>query len=140
MFDFFYQLPNVLQGLVGSLWIVFILLLYSFCTSIHDHVPLIRYTKALEVIKKLHKDQAHEIKTYKLKLENLQTLKDAAYKVFLLFSSLLNNSLYMFAAFTSLLQINFFWQNKSLCKFLQVQSMNNYFSDFYVQWPFQRES
>lgn len=40
-----------------------------------------RYTKALEVIKKLHKDQAHEIKTYKLKLENLQTLKDAAYKV-----------------------------------------------------------
>ncbi|XP_022146955.1 DNA repair protein RAD50 [Momordica charantia] len=36
-----------------------------------------RYTKALEVIKKLHKDQAHEIKTYKLKLENLQTLKDA---------------------------------------------------------------
>ncbi|CAN7115358.1 unnamed protein product [Brassica rapa subsp. narinosa] len=39
-----------------------------------------RYTKALEVIKKLHKDQAQEIKTYKLKLENLQTLKDAAYK------------------------------------------------------------
>lgn len=42
---------------------------------------MIRYTKALEVIKKLHKDQTHEIKTYKLKLENLQTLKDAAYKV-----------------------------------------------------------
>lgn len=41
-----------------------------------------RYTKALEVIKKLHKDQAQEIKTYKLKLENLQILKDAAYKVF----------------------------------------------------------
>lgn len=41
-----------------------------------------RYTKALEVIKKLHKDQAQEIKTYKLKLENLQTLKDAAYKVY----------------------------------------------------------
>jgi DNA repair protein RAD50 len=40
-----------------------------------------RYTKALEVIKKLHKDQAQEIKTYKLKLENLQTLKDAAFKV-----------------------------------------------------------
>lgn len=40
-----------------------------------------RYTKALEIIKKLHKDQAHEIKTYKLKLENLQTLKDAAYKL-----------------------------------------------------------
>lgn len=40
-----------------------------------------RYTKALEVIKKLHKDQAQEIKTYKLKLENLQTLKDAAYKL-----------------------------------------------------------
>ncbi|KAL5992100.1 hypothetical protein ACLOJK_013014 [Asimina triloba] len=40
-----------------------------------------RYTKALEVIKKLHKDQAQEIKTYKLKLETLQTLKDAAYKL-----------------------------------------------------------
>ncbi|XP_047335105.1 DNA repair protein RAD50 [Impatiens glandulifera] len=40
-----------------------------------------RYTKALEVIKKLHKDQAQEIKMYKLKLENLQTLKDAAYKL-----------------------------------------------------------
>jgi DNA repair protein RAD50 len=40
-----------------------------------------RYTKALEVIKKLHKDQAQEIKTFKLKLENLQTLKDAAYKL-----------------------------------------------------------
>ncbi|KAK8549348.1 hypothetical protein V6N13_009024 [Hibiscus sabdariffa] len=40
-----------------------------------------RYTKALEVIKKLHKDQAQEIKAYKLKLEHLQTLKDAAYKL-----------------------------------------------------------
>ncbi|KAK9159898.1 hypothetical protein Syun_006239 [Stephania yunnanensis] len=40
-----------------------------------------RYTKALEVIKKLHKDQAQEIKSYKLKLEHLQTLKDAAYKL-----------------------------------------------------------
>ncbi|XP_059318334.1 DNA repair protein RAD50 isoform X1 [Lycium ferocissimum] len=40
-----------------------------------------RYTKALEVIKKLHKDQSQEIKTYKLKLENLQTLKDGAYKL-----------------------------------------------------------
>lgn len=40
-----------------------------------------RYTKALEVIKKLHKEQAQEIKTYKLKLENLQTLKDAAYRL-----------------------------------------------------------
>ncbi|KAE9604828.1 putative DNA repair protein Rad50 [Lupinus albus] len=40
-----------------------------------------RYTKALEVIKKLHKDQSHEIKTYKLKLENLLTLKDAASKL-----------------------------------------------------------
>ncbi|CAA7027279.1 unnamed protein product [Microthlaspi erraticum] len=40
-----------------------------------------RYTKALDVIKKLHKEQAQEIKTYKLKLENLQTLKDAAYKL-----------------------------------------------------------
>jgi hypothetical protein len=49
----------------------------------HVHLLLIRYTKALEVIKKLHKDQAHEIKTYKLKLENLQTLKDAAYEVHL---------------------------------------------------------
>ncbi|XP_064938273.1 DNA repair protein RAD50-like isoform X1 [Musa acuminata AAA Group] len=40
-----------------------------------------RYTKALEAIKKLHKEQAQEIKMYKLKLENLQTLKDAAYKL-----------------------------------------------------------
>lgn len=40
-----------------------------------------RYTKALEVIKKLHKEQAQEIKTYKLKLEHLQTLKDSAYKL-----------------------------------------------------------
>ncbi|XP_022761845.1 DNA repair protein RAD50 isoform X2 [Durio zibethinus] len=40
-----------------------------------------RYTKALEVIKKLHKDQAQEIKAYKLKLAHLQTLKDAAYKL-----------------------------------------------------------
>ncbi|GAB2227860.1 hypothetical protein Drorol1_Dr00009687 [Drosera rotundifolia] len=40
-----------------------------------------RYTKALEVIKKLHKEQALEIKTHKLKLENLQTLKDAAYEL-----------------------------------------------------------
>ncbi|KAH6816239.1 DNA repair-recombination protein [Perilla frutescens var. frutescens] len=40
-----------------------------------------RYTKALEVIKKLHKDQAQEIKTYKLKLDHLQTLKDAAFKL-----------------------------------------------------------
>lgn len=47
-------------------------------------VFVLRYTKALEVIKKLHKDQALEIKAYKLKLENLQTLKDAAYKVFYL--------------------------------------------------------
>ncbi|KAL6899887.1 hypothetical protein ACP4OV_006545 [Aristida adscensionis] len=40
-----------------------------------------RYTKALEVIKKLHKDQAQEIKTFRLKLENLQTIKDLAYKL-----------------------------------------------------------
>ncbi|CAA6659879.1 unnamed protein product [Spirodela intermedia] len=40
-----------------------------------------RYTKALEAIKKLHKEQAQEIKTYKLKLESLQILKDAAYKL-----------------------------------------------------------
>ncbi|RLM77880.1 DNA repair protein RAD50 [Panicum miliaceum] len=40
-----------------------------------------RYTKALEVKKKLHKDQAQEIKTFRLKLENLQTVKDQAYKV-----------------------------------------------------------
>ncbi|GFQ04279.1 DNA repair protein rad50 [Phtheirospermum japonicum] len=40
-----------------------------------------RYTKALEVIKKLHKDQAQDIKTFKLKLEHLQTLKDAAFKL-----------------------------------------------------------
>ena len=48
------------------------------------HAFALRYTKALEVIKKLHKDQAQEIKQYRLKLENLQTLKDAAYKVFYL--------------------------------------------------------
>ncbi|XP_051127899.1 DNA repair protein RAD50 [Andrographis paniculata] len=40
-----------------------------------------RYTKALEVIKKLHKDQGQEIKAYKLKVEHLQTLKDAAFKL-----------------------------------------------------------
>ncbi|GKV28643.1 hypothetical protein SLEP1_g37668 [Rubroshorea leprosula] len=40
-----------------------------------------RYTKALEVIKKLHKDQALEIKSYKLKLENLQNLKNNAFKL-----------------------------------------------------------
>ncbi|XP_011084217.1 DNA repair protein RAD50 [Sesamum indicum] len=40
-----------------------------------------RYTKALEVIKKLHKDQGQEIKAYKLKMEHLQTLKDAAFKL-----------------------------------------------------------
>ncbi|CAM0879260.1 unnamed protein product [Alopecurus aequalis] len=40
-----------------------------------------RYTKALEVIKKLHKEQAQEIKTFRLKLENLQTLKDQAYRL-----------------------------------------------------------
>uniref|UniRef100_A0ACD5Z3N4 Uncharacterized protein n=1 Tax=Avena sativa TaxID=4498 RepID=A0ACD5Z3N4_AVESA len=39
------------------------------------------YTKALEVIKKLHKDQGQEIKTFRLKLENLQTLKDQAYRL-----------------------------------------------------------
>lgn len=44
---------------------------------------LVRYTKALEIIKKLHKDQTQEIKSYKLKLENLQTLRDAALKVFI---------------------------------------------------------
>lgn len=37
-----------------------------------------RYTKALEVIKKLHKDQAQEIKAFKLKLETLKTLRDNA--------------------------------------------------------------
>ncbi|KAI5081778.1 hypothetical protein GOP47_0001521 [Adiantum capillus-veneris] len=40
-----------------------------------------KYTKALEVIKKLHKEQAQEIKMQKLKLENAQTLRDAAYKL-----------------------------------------------------------
>lgn len=40
-----------------------------------------RYTKALDTIKKLHKEQAQDIKVYKLKLENLQIVKDAAYKV-----------------------------------------------------------
>ncbi|PWA83573.1 DNA repair protein Rad50 [Artemisia annua] len=40
-----------------------------------------RYTKALEVIKKLHKDQAQEIKLSQKDLEKLQLLKDAAYKL-----------------------------------------------------------
>eukprot|EP00850_Spirogloea_muscicola_P018610 SM000172S03083 [mRNA] locus=s172:238718:247159:+ [translate_table: standard] len=40
-----------------------------------------RYTKALEVIKKLHKDQAQLLKEYKLKLDHLQTLRDAAYRL-----------------------------------------------------------
>lgn len=38
-----------------------------------------RYTKALEIIKKLHKDQAQEIKLSQKDLEKLQLLKDAAY-------------------------------------------------------------
>lgn len=40
-----------------------------------------RYTKALEVIKKLHKDQAQEIKLSQKDLEKLQLLKDAAFKL-----------------------------------------------------------
>ncbi|KAI3823111.1 hypothetical protein L1987_04540 [Smallanthus sonchifolius] len=40
-----------------------------------------KYTKALEVIKKLHKDQAQEIKLSQKDLEKLQLLKDAAYKL-----------------------------------------------------------
>lgn len=56
----------------------------SYWKHIHLHY-LLRYTKALEVIKKLHKDQAQEIKTYKLKLDHLQTLKDAAFKVHIFF-------------------------------------------------------
>ncbi|XP_024985051.1 DNA repair protein RAD50 isoform X2 [Cynara cardunculus var. scolymus] len=40
-----------------------------------------RYTKALEIIKKLHKDQAQEIKLSQKDLEKLQLLKDAAYKL-----------------------------------------------------------
>ncbi|KAF4357093.1 hypothetical protein G4B88_004503 [Cannabis sativa] len=54
-----------------------LILVFQICLN----TLLIRYTKALEVLKKLHKDQNQEIKTYKLKLENLQTLKDAAYKL-----------------------------------------------------------
>ena len=70
---------------------------YSENAEAHDLVVvyvllLSRYTKALEVIKKLHKEQAQEIKTYKLKLENLQTLKDAAYKVTFLFPKLDNSA------------------------------------------------
>lgn len=59
------------------------MLLHCCIDSLKCHLSFdtLRYTKALEIIKKLHKDQAQEIKTYKLKLENLQTLKDAAYKV-----------------------------------------------------------
>ncbi|GBG87082.1 hypothetical protein CBR_g44539 [Chara braunii] len=40
-----------------------------------------RYTKALEAIKKLHKDQAQLIKEYKLKLDHLSSIKDAAMKL-----------------------------------------------------------
>ncbi|GJX50617.1 hypothetical protein Tco_0277462, partial [Tanacetum coccineum] len=40
-----------------------------------------QYTKALEVIKKLHKEQAQEIKLSQKDLEKLQLLKDAAYKL-----------------------------------------------------------
>lgn len=50
----------------------------------------------MEVIKKLHKDQAQEIKTFKLKLENLQTLKDAAFKVFVFPAYLISLSLSLF--------------------------------------------
>lgn len=62
------------------------MLLHQLIDLLNCHLSFdsLRYTKALEIIKKLHKDQAQEIKTYKLKLENLQTLKDAAYKVFLI--------------------------------------------------------
>lgn len=40
-----------------------------------------RYTKALETIKKLHKDQAQEIKLMKVRVESLEGWKNAAYKV-----------------------------------------------------------
>lgn len=72
-----------------------LILYFDFVLLFDDDCPnlslmricyLIRYTKALEVIKKLHKDQAQEIKTYKLQLENLQTKKDIAYKVLLVLS------------------------------------------------------
>ncbi|WZZ39670.1 hypothetical protein YC2023_035929 [Brassica napus] len=61
-----------------------------------------RYTKALEVIKKLHKDHAQEIKTYKLKLENLQTLKDAAYKACWIFTCL---TLFIIFAFSQMSEL-----------------------------------
>ena len=41
----------------------------------------IRYTKALDVLKKLHKEQAQLIKEMKLNLEHLRTLKDSAHRV-----------------------------------------------------------
>lgn len=70
------------------LYFDFVLLFDDGCSnlSLMRICYLIRYTKALEVIKKLHKDQAQEIKTYKLQLENLQTKKDIAYKVLLVLS------------------------------------------------------
>ncbi len=40
-----------------------------------------RYTKALEAIKKLKSEQTQAVREYKLQLENLKTLKDAALKV-----------------------------------------------------------
>ncbi|CAK9318888.1 unnamed protein product [Citrullus colocynthis] len=51
-------------------------LLINFCFFVSMNL---RYTKA-EDIKKLYKDQAHEIKTYELKLEHLPT-KNAVYGV-----------------------------------------------------------
>eukprot|EP00898_Chlorokybus_atmophyticus_P003192 jgi/Chlat1/3874/Chrsp26S04017 len=39
-----------------------------------------RYTKALEAIKKLKSEHTHDVKEFKLKLQNLQTLKDQAEK------------------------------------------------------------
>lgn len=88
----FYELQDFILWCVLQLMLLSFIFsdkLLTFCT-----VELSRYTKALEVIKKLHKDQAQEIKTYKLKLENLQTLKDSAYKVLIFFPFALFRSLY----------------------------------------------
>lgn len=74
------------------------------------NLKLDRYTKALEVLKKLHKDQAQGIKMYKLKLENLKTVKDAAHRVRVSRSVSRKRSDVVFV-FTSLADTHIFLEN-----------------------------
>lgn len=69
-----------------------------------------RYTKALEVLKKLHKDQAQGIKMYKLKLENLKTVKDAAHRVSVSWA-VSRKRLDVVFVFTSLADVHIFLKN-----------------------------